>query len=172
MIALRNTSIAAFAALSVLAAAACGSKHSDDHKEHADHDDEDDHGHGEKKGHDEGEGGHDEHEEGVVVLSPEAAARVTIRTAPVESRALAGLIATTGRVGFDEDKLAHVTPRVSGRVTSVRAKLGDSVVAGQALYRVYGAYPADVEFARQACARHSAYSLGEAGQVPQVFVEF
>ncbi|MCB2016123.1 MAG: thymidine phosphorylase family protein, partial [Hydrogenophaga sp.] len=79
--------------------------------------------------------------------------------------------------GIDNLQIAQIArlagaPKVQGAGVDLFAKLGDSVVAGQALYRVYGAYPADVEFARQACARHSAYSLGEAGQVPQVFVEF
>ena len=63
-------------------------------------------------------------------------------------------------------------PKVKGAGVDLFAKLGDTVRTGQPLYRVYGAYPADMAFARQACARSSGYSLGEPGQVPQVFVEF
>ena len=51
-------------------------------------------------------------------------------------------------------------------------KLGDTVEAGDLLYRVHAMYPADLEFARQACARDSGYRLGTAAQVPRVFVEF
>jgi thymidine phosphorylase len=50
-------------------------------------------------------------------------------------------------------------------------KLGDPVQAGQVLYRVHARYPADLAFARQACERHSGYSLGRAADIPQVFVE-
>jgi cobalt-zinc-cadmium efflux system membrane fusion protein len=72
-------------------------------------------------------------DEGLVELTPEAAERIRIRVAPVEERALSGTLDTTGRVDFDQDRLAHVSPRVPGRVHRVRAKLGDRVRAGQAL---------------------------------------
>ena len=58
-----------------------------------------------------------------------------------------------------------------GRAYLLR-KLGEPVQPGTPLYRVYAAYPADLEFARLASARSSGYSLGDAGQVPHVFVEF
>ncbi len=56
-----------------------------------------------------------EHEDGVVELTPEAAARIEIRTAPVEERVLAAKLETTGQVDFDQTRLAHVSPRISGR---------------------------------------------------------
>jgi cobalt-zinc-cadmium efflux system membrane fusion protein len=84
--------------------------------------------------HDErGEGEHDEHQEGMVELSPEAAERIEIRVAPVEERALSGVLSTTGRVDFNQDRLAHVSPRVPGRVHKVQATLGNVVQAGQTL---------------------------------------
>jgi thymidine phosphorylase len=46
------------------------------------------------------------------------------------------------------------------------------VLTGQPLYRLYADYPADLEFARQASQRSNAFALGEASQVPHVFVEF
>jgi thymidine phosphorylase len=46
------------------------------------------------------------------------------------------------------------------------------VAAGAPLYRVYAAYPADLEFARQACQHASGFAVGEAGEVPQLYVEF
>jgi cobalt-zinc-cadmium efflux system membrane fusion protein len=100
------------------------------HEEHADHDEP---GHDEP-GHD--EPGHKEGEEpgdGLVILAPEAAARVTLTTAPVVQRDLMGEISTTAEVGYDEDHLAHVTPRISGRVHDVRASLGQDVKAGEVL---------------------------------------
>ena len=71
--------------------------------------------------------------EGVVELSPEAAALISIRTAPAEQRLLPAELRTTGQVDFDHSRLAHVSPRVSGRVHTVSAQLGEHVTAGQQL---------------------------------------
>ena len=54
----------------------------------------------------------------------------------------------------------------------LKGKLGDAVVSGQPLYRVHADFPADLEFARQACAQGSGYHLGTSDEVPRVFVEF
>jgi thymidine phosphorylase len=51
-------------------------------------------------------------------------------------------------------------------------KLGEPVQQGEALYRVYAAYPADLEFARQACARASGFRVGAAADLTPLFVEF
>lgn len=80
-------------------------------------------------------GGHtgDTHEEGVVELSPEKLSAVELETVPVERRSLAGLLETTGQVGYEEDRIAHVAPRVPGRVQRVPVSLGDEVRRGQVL---------------------------------------
>ncbi len=80
--------------------------------------------------------GHEEHEEGVVELTPEAAAGAGLRTATVEERVLEGRLTTTGQVDFDETRLAHVSPRISGRVHRVDAVLGQGVRAGQKLAEI------------------------------------
>jgi cobalt-zinc-cadmium efflux system membrane fusion protein len=80
------------------------------------------------------EGG--EHEEGIVQLTPEAAAQIEIRTVPAEQRILAAELGTTGQVDFDQTRLAHVSPRISGRVHRVRASLGQQVRAGQTLAEI------------------------------------
>jgi membrane fusion protein, heavy metal efflux system len=74
-----------------------------------------------------------DHEDRVVELTAEAASRVEIRTALVEERVLAAELATTGQVDFDQTRLAHVSPRISGRVHHVDAVLGQDVRAGQKL---------------------------------------
>jgi thymidine phosphorylase len=51
-------------------------------------------------------------------------------------------------------------------------KLGDSVIQGEPLFRVHAAYPSDLEFASQLCRKASGYTLGQAANVPHVFVEF
>ena len=96
---------------------------------------------GKPAAHAEGEAGagHDEHgeeeghEEGVIELSAEAHARAGIETAAVRAEALGAELETTGQVGFNEDRMAHVGPRIAGRVTAVRATLGQRVKRGETL---------------------------------------
>lgn len=119
--------------------------------EHAGHDhgaepaathDEEGHAHGEEGHAHEGEAGHgeeghahedgeehEEHEEGVVEL-PEGTA-VDVKLARVERRPLASERETTGQVDYVQSAVAHVSPRVPGRVHRVLAQLGDDVRAGQ-----------------------------------------
>jgi thymidine phosphorylase len=37
---------------------------------------------------------------------------------------------------------------------------------------VHAGYPSDLDFARQACAKSTGYTVGPAANVPHVFVEF
>jgi cobalt-zinc-cadmium efflux system membrane fusion protein len=77
--------------------------------------------------------GEEHHEEGIVELTAEKLAAVEIETAPVELRPLAARLQTTGEVGYEEDRIAHVAPRVPGRIQRVPVSLGDQVRAGQVL---------------------------------------
>ena len=79
---------------------------------------------------------HEDHEEGVVVLSAAAAGRSEIRTAAAEERALPAQLRTTGEVDFDQTRLAHVSPRISGRVHRVDAVLGERVRGGRILAEI------------------------------------
>lgn len=63
-------------------------------------------------------------------------------------------------------------PKVKRAGVELFRKLGDTVSAGDALYRVYADYAADLEFARQASDKAAGYAIGEADEVPRVFVEF
>jgi cobalt-zinc-cadmium efflux system membrane fusion protein len=53
--------------------------------------------------------------------------------APAKKQRLAGAINATGKVEANADKIAHVSPRIPGKIVAVRASLGDSVSAGQSL---------------------------------------
>jgi len=78
--------------------------------------------------------GHDEHgEEGKVKMSAEVQKQNGVAVALVKKQRLAGVISATGKVEANADKIAHVSPRISGKVVSVKASLGDSVSSGQAL---------------------------------------
>lgn len=78
-----------------------------------------------------GEEGHE-----LVELPPEALERAGVVTAEAAMRRLEGVIDTTGTVDFDHNRLAHVSPRLAGRVEAAAARLGDTVRAGQALARI------------------------------------
>lgn len=83
--------------------------------------------------------GHDEHQDahpedsGVVELAPEAVERIGLTTTPAVLRSPDLRRTTTGTIGFDEDRLAHVAPRVPGRLVRVPAELGEAVAAGEVL---------------------------------------
>ncbi len=115
------------ALLLAMSAASCtskGSKVGGAHEAHEAHGEE---AHGEEPH--EAHGKEDGTEGDLVLLTPEAAARVKLSTTPVVTRDLHSEISTTAEVGYDEDHLAHVTPRISGRVHDVRASLGQDVKA-------------------------------------------
>jgi len=90
-----------------------------------------------KEGHKEekdGHEGHDEHgEEGRVTMTAEAQKQNGVIVVPAKRQRLAGIISATGKVEANADRIAHVSPRISGKIVSVRASLGDSVSTGQAL---------------------------------------
>jgi thymidine phosphorylase len=50
-------------------------------------------------------------------------------------------------------------PQVPGAGADLLRKVGEPVLAGQALYRIHACYPADLEFARDLAARDSGYRL-------------
>jgi thymidine phosphorylase len=79
--------------------------------------------------------------------------------------------------GIDNLQLARIArlagaPKVSNAGVDLCHQLGSEVQAGEVLYRVYAAYPADLAFAQQAVNKFDGYTLGEAVDLPHVFVEF
>ena len=88
-----------------------------------------------KEGHKEEKEGHDEHggEVGSVKMAAEVQKQNGVVVAAAKKQRLAGVINATGKVEANADRIAHVSPRISGKIVSVKASLGDSVAAGQAL---------------------------------------
>lgn len=79
--------------------------------------------------------------------------------------------------GIDNLLIARIAglagaPKVANAGVDLLRKLGDPVQAEEVLYRVHASYPADLEFARQACNESIGYTIGQAHEVPRVFVEF
>jgi thymidine phosphorylase len=63
-------------------------------------------------------------------------------------------------------------PKVISAGVDLLHKLGSVVSAGDMLYRVHAEYQSDLEFARQACAKSTGFTIGKASDLSHVFVEF
>jgi membrane fusion protein, heavy metal efflux system len=78
----------------------------------------------------------EEHAEGaeadVVHLDSAALAVAAIQVAPVQSVASSGL-QVTGTIAYDPNRVSHIGPRTDGRITALRANIGERVGAGQVL---------------------------------------
>jgi cobalt-zinc-cadmium efflux system membrane fusion protein len=91
-------------------------------------------GHDGHKGEHGGHEGHDGHgEEGKVKMSAELQKQNGVVVGPAKKQRLAGIISATGKVEVNADRIAHVSPRISGKIVTVRASLGDAVSAGHPL---------------------------------------
>jgi len=73
------------------------------------------------------------HDEGVIELTGSKAAAAEIETIVVARASLPAQLATTGQVDFNQDRLAHVSPRITGRVQEAPARLGQRVRRGEVL---------------------------------------
>jgi cobalt-zinc-cadmium efflux system membrane fusion protein len=99
------------------------------HAEHPGHEKDGEHAeHAEHPAHE----GHGSHEE-TVTLSAEGKRLVKLELARVEKRHIGRTIELPGEVGFNEDRLAHVTPRYGGVVRKVNKYLGNYVREGEVL---------------------------------------
>lgn len=76
-------------------------------------------------------GGHEE--PGSVKMTAEMQKQNGVIVAQVKMQRLGGVISATGKVEANADRIAHVSPRISGKIVAVSASLGDSVSAGQSL---------------------------------------
>jgi cobalt-zinc-cadmium efflux system membrane fusion protein len=91
-----------------------------------------DHESHEEKTHQEvGHAGHDEHQEGVVELSPAQIEAAGLEVEMVGRHSLARTLAATGQVGLDRYREVHLSPRVEGKVVRLVKLLGDRVQAGE-----------------------------------------
>lgn len=114
------------------------------------HDDhgEDSHGHGEEQA---GEG-HEE-EAGKLHLSIAQIEAAGVQLADAGPRELGTAISFPGEIRFDEDRTAHVVPRVPGVVESVQAELGQAVKRGQVLAVIASQQISDLRSEQQAAQR-------------------
>jgi cobalt-zinc-cadmium efflux system membrane fusion protein len=71
--------------------------------------------------------------QGEALLSPQQMETLRIATDQVQQREVGGELITSGRIAFDDLRVAHVFSPVTGRVTSIHAQLGQRVAKGAAL---------------------------------------
>jgi len=71
--------------------------------------------------------------EKLLALSDEEAQRAGIKVQKLELQERAEQVTVTATIQANQDRLAHVAPRVPGRLVKVTAHLGDKVKPGQAL---------------------------------------
>lgn len=70
---------------------------------------------------------------GRVSLSAEEIQTAGIKVERLEAQSLVDQVALTATIRANQDRIAHVAPRVSARIIKVNANLGDSVRSGQTL---------------------------------------
>jgi len=80
-----------------------------------------------------GEGGREDEAPQTVSMTPEIQKQHGVEVVVAKQERLAEAISVTGKVEVNGDRIAHVSPRISGKVVSVKASLGDSVASGQML---------------------------------------
>jgi cobalt-zinc-cadmium efflux system membrane fusion protein len=74
---------------------------------------------------------HDGHEdEGIIEITPAAVEMAGITLATADRGRISQAINLPGEVGFDEDRLVHITPRFGGIARETRFRVGDYVNAG------------------------------------------
>nr|WP_284694611.1 efflux RND transporter periplasmic adaptor subunit [Geomonas sp. Red32] len=95
----------------------------------------------EEPGH--GEGGKEEKGEkkeapgpATVRMEPGVQLQNGVVVAAAGKERLAAVISATGKVEVNADRVAHVSPRIAGKIVSVHASLGDGVRSGQVLARL------------------------------------
>ena len=75
---------------------------------------------------------------GAVTIDPDVVNNLGVRTETVERINLNSQVSTVGYVQYDENKLIHIHPRVSGWVEKLYIKSsGETVTQGQPLYELY-----------------------------------
>lgn len=121
-------------------------EHGHDHDD--DHGDDDGHGHGgDEHGDEHG------HEEGAVHLTPAQIDAAGIRVAPVTAGTIGKSVNVPGRIVPDENRMAQVTPKITGTVTSVKKNLGDTVQKGDVLAEIESREMADAAAEYQAAVK-------------------
>ena len=83
-------------------------------------------------------------------------------------------VQVTGIDNFQMARIARLAgaPMDKGAGVDLLKRVGDKVETGEPLYRIHAEFPADFQFARSLAAQELGFSIGEAADILQLFVEF
>lgn len=104
-------------------------------------------------GHEE-EGGHKEQSEGTVELSEDARKNAALEMREAGPGQVSSTVTLPGEITINADKLAHVTPRVSGTVFEVKGQLGQRVKKGDVLAVLQSSELSQISRDARAAAAH------------------
>lgn len=101
--------------------------------------------------------GGDEHEDkpGLVAMTPQQVQRSGIALATAAADSIDSTVTLPGEVRFNEDRTAHIVPRVAGVVETVSASLGQEVKKGQELAVIASADLAELRSAALAAGKRA-----------------
>ena len=77
--------------------------------------------------------GNKEEKAGTISMNARIQKENGVLVAVAKRQSFAEIITATGKVEANADRIAHISPRISGQIVSVSASLGDRVTAGQTL---------------------------------------
>lgn len=102
---------------------------------------------------------------GTVTISPDVVNNLGVRTIKASMKSLASQIKTVGYVRYDEDRLVHIHPRVTGWIEQLHVKAaGDPVTQGQPLYELYSPQLVNAQEELILALNRKNYSLIQAAQ--------
>lgn len=104
------------------------------------------------------EEGHADTAPGRIKMTPQQIQGAGIVTAKAGAASIETTVTLPGEVHFNEDRTAHVVPRVSGVVESVSASLGQQVKKGEALAEIASAELADLRSAALATEKRLGFA--------------
>ena len=127
-----------------------------------------------KDAHGDATGGHAEGEEageGLVKLSAAQAKAAGVVVDQAGPASIQKQVLLPGEIRFDEDRTAHVVPRVAGVVASVHAQLGEQVAKGQLLAVIQSPAVSDQRSELQTAQRRLAFAKSSYEREKQLWQE-
>ena len=130
---------------------------------------------GSQNGHADAAGGQhaegEEEAEGLVKLSAAQAKKAGVVLAQAGPASIKKQVLLPGEIRFDEDRTAHVVPRVAGVVASVHAQLGEQVAQGQLLAVIQSPAVSDQRSELQTAQRRLSFAQSNYAREKQLWQE-
>lgn len=112
-----------------------------------------------------------ESEKGKLTLSEEVARAAGITMAPLQEQDVSEQLVVTASIGANQDRFAHIAPRVAGRVVKVMGNLGDKVHAGQTLAVIDSVEVGDAQSAYAQAASEHALAKAASERAENLFAD-